>query len=374
MEKSLYIHIPFCCKKCKYCDFYSVTASRPLIKDYIAVLNRQLSSLEPEFATIYIGGGTPSILELETLGSLLDFLDRVSEKAEEFSIEVNPESVDRKKLKLLLKKGVNRISIGVQSFNDKKLKRLGRLHSSKKAEESVKLAQDCGFDNISLDLIFGTEQESLKDWEGELIKATGFKPAHISAYALSYEKGTPLYQELENGEDIPVDDEIVALMYKKTMSFLPKAGFKHYEVSNFSKPGFQCRQNMNYWYSRPYVGLGPSAVSFDGILRRKNIPEITPYMSRVKAGKSLIVAEEKLSGKSKAKLAAAIKIRTKEGIDFKWFRDRWGYDFPRLEAGVLEPLIEEGLIGYRYLKGKRRGICLTKRGFLFADSVSSEFL
>ena len=380
MLKSLYIHIPFCRRKCPYCDFYSLIYDRRLAAAYIKALCKQIGALDNEFSSIYIGGGTPSVLTITDLKKLLESLALTSKKGSEFTIEVNPESIDENRLKLFLDRGVNRVSIGVQSFFDRKLKRLGRMHSSKDAKYAIRFAKKKGFKDVGIDLIFGVSGETLSDWMAELKQAVSSGVKHISTYCLTYEKNTPLFLQVKKKFIIPLDDEILAKMYKGAIAYLSKEGFKHYEISNFAKPGFESEHNMNYWQGNPYIGLGPSAVSFtEDVLvgtskREKNVSDVVEYIDRVNKGQSPVSFSETLSKKKQAKELAAIKIRTKEGIDFDWFKQRCGLDFAALEEQALKNLISSGFIKYRKRKGRNIGAYLTNKGFLFADTVSSTFV
>ncbi|UCG34997.1 MAG: radical SAM family heme chaperone HemW [Candidatus Omnitrophota bacterium] len=370
----LYIHIPFCRKKCSYCDFYSIAYSRNCASSYIDVLCSQLKELKGNFSTIYIGGGTPSVLDKRLLMKLLKSLRPFSKGVVEFTIEVNPESLDNDKLGLFVSEGVNRISIGVQSFFDDKLKQLDRLHSSRQAKDAVLKAKKCGIDNISIDLIFGVEKETLDDWQKELEIAVKLPLKHISTYALTYEKNTALWDRLKKGELIALDDEITSRMYQLAMDYLVRHNFYHYEVSNFSQAGFCCEHNLNYWDNKPYVGLGPSAVSYRGGVRAKNTSDLGDYVDRFKKREPLEVFAEKLAPQKRAKETAAIKIRTKAGINFKEFKEQTGVDFLSLQGPALEELIKSGYLRYCKRSGEKDGVCLTEKGFLFCDTVSASLL
>lgn len=371
---SLYIHIPFCRQKCVYCDFYSVRYDGSFAKAYIDVLCRQIKDLETDFYTIYIGGGTPTVLETNLLEKLLKALTKVGQKAVEFTIEANPESVEKNKIQLLRDNGVTRMSLGVQSFDEKKLQKLGRIHSARQVFRAVELAKREGLENISIDLIFGVWQERFADWKKELNQAVKLPVNHISAYSLTYEKKTPIFQRLKNKEFSELDDKAIAEMYKYTMAYLPTQGFLQYEVSNFAQKGFECKHNLNYWQNNSYVGLGPSAVSYNSGVRTQNICSLKEYVDRFKNKKTIIAGKEKLSSLKCAKETAAIKIRTKEGINFSWFKEKTGFDFITLEQEAIRELITQGLIRYITCKNKLQGACLTPKGFLFSDSVSASFL
>ncbi|MFA6281310.1 MAG: radical SAM family heme chaperone HemW [Candidatus Omnitrophota bacterium] len=371
---SLYIHIPFCVKKCLYCDFYSQGYDNQLAVKYINILSSQIKALKTQFDTIYIGGGTPSVLESRLLEKLLKSIRGVAGIAKEFTIEANPESVSEKKLRLFLSYGVNRISIGVQSFDDKKLAKLGRIHSARKAIEAIKLAKYCGFKNISIDLIFGVWQETLDEWEKELQIAVSLPVKHISCYSLSYEKHARLFQLLKKKKIIPQSEEGVVKMYERSINYLEKNKFFHYEVSNFAKSGFQCKHNLSYWQNNSYIGLGPSAVSYQDGIRTKNTSDVETYIEMIRKNKSAIIFNEKLSPRKRAKETAAIKIRTSEGIDFDWFKRQTGFDFIKMQEGNVGLLIDQGLLRYKGSESKKTGVVLTKKGFLFCDSVSAQLL
>ncbi|PIP67929.1 MAG: coproporphyrinogen III oxidase [Candidatus Omnitrophica bacterium CG22_combo_CG10-13_8_21_14_all_43_16] len=376
-KPGLYIHVPFCREKCLYCDFYSALYSETLADSYISVILNELQGLNQRFSSIYIGGGTPSILNLDLLDKLLSGLKKFITPGMEFTIEANPESVDSEKLKLFLDKGVNRISMGVQSFDDKKLKLLGRIHDAKGAMDAIELSKKSGFGNISIDMIFGSSGEDLKAWQLELEKAAGCAARHISCYSLSYEKGTPLFRMREKNRIVALDDDVLAEMYGYTMSYLPSKGFDHYEVSNFSKPGFECAHNLNYWDNLPYIGLGPSAVSYIDGTRSENVRDVEEYIDRYVKGVSLITYSENLSGIRMARETSAVKIRTRQGIDYDWFKNKTGFDFEdTLEKGILDELSKDALLEYKIdeLTREKRGIMLTEKGFLFSDTVSSAFL
>ena len=371
---SLYIHVPFCKRKCIYCNFYSCIYGANIAASFIDVLISQLKELKRPVYSVYIGGGTPSALDCNLLEKLFLVLKDLSIISGEFTVEANPESLDGDKIKLLRNFGVNRLSIGVQSLDERKLKRLGRIHTVAKAREAVSLARKSGFENISADLIFGVWGETLENWKKELDEATRLNVTHISCYELTYEKGTPLYSAAANTSVLPLDDEISAAMYEAAIDTLDLRGFKQYEVSNFAKRGYESRHNQNYWENNPYIGLGPSAVSYLDGVRARNLSDVKEYVARFNLGRSLIEFSEKLSPVKNAKETAAVKIRTREGIDFDWFRNKTGFDLCELERNALPKLLEDGLIKYKKEKDMKTGICLKRKGFLFCDTVSAALL
>lgn len=371
---SLYIHIPFCKKKCLYCDFYSTTYQKKLSSDYVEALIKQIRQIGAPVSSIYIGGGTPSVLEINLLGSLLKSLKKIITPGIEFTIEVNPESFSKKSAELFLENGINRLSIGLQSFDQQKLRKLGRIHDAKKAQEAVYLAKNSGFKNISIDLIFGVWDEEFPDWKKELQKAVSLPVKHISVYSLTYEKSTPLSKILKKGLIKPLEDEAVARMYEYAVDFLEERGFRQYEVSNFAQKGYMCRHNFSYWKNEPYIGLGPAAVSYIEGRRKRNAPDTQKYIAKVKRNEELLVFQEKLSPESSARETSALKIRTSEGINLGWFSQKTGFDFLRLQKEPLTKLLDEGLIEYKRNNAAPDSVCLSKKGFLFCDIVSSELL
>lgn len=366
--------MPFCRRKCFYCNFYSDIYNENIAASYIDALSDQINKLDGKFTTIYIGGGTPTVIEKPLLEKLFKNLKGYPDTDSEFTIEANPESLNDEKIKLLLDSGVNRISIGAQSLRDEKLKALGRIHDSKAALDSVYRAAKRGFKNISVDLIFGVWNDRMDTWEKEIGQAAGLPVTHISCYELTYEKDTPLFNALKNKSILPLEDDDVVAMYEKAIDLLALGGFKQYEISNFSKEGYGCRHNLNYWENNLYIGLGASAFSYIDGTRTKNIADISEYIRRSEDGVPLIGFTEKLSPIRRARETAAVKIRTKEGIDFNWFEEKTGYDFMELEKKAVQELLQKDLIKYRKDKFDPTGICLKRKGFLFCDTVSSTLL
>ncbi len=371
---SLYIHIPFCRSRCAYCDFYSTIYRKDLADSYVDIICKQISRLNAEFETIYIGGGTPTVLDYHLLKKILIKIKRLVKEVKEFTIEANPESLDKEKIDLFCNYSVNRISIGVQSFQNQKLKFLGRLHSAKQAIDSLEIIRKKGFKNISIDLIYGLPMETKKTFEKDLTRAMGLPITHLSTYMLTYEKGTSLWKSLNKKQFLPLTDQKLAGIYKQLMSLLGKNNFFQYEISNFSQPGFRALHNYKYWKNEPYLGLGPAAVSFLGRKRQRNISSLTKYIQAVREGGKILEYSEELTAVAGAKETAALKIRTNEGIGFSWFKQKTGFNFLELEKESLSKLIKQKLIKYRYQKSTKMGVALTKKGILFADTVSSEFL
>ena len=357
-------------RKCPYCDFYSISYQSSLAKDYIDILSEEVKKINIKIDTVYIGGGTPSVFPVGFLKRLLRSIKNILESSIENTIEVNPESIDKDKLILLRRYNVNRISIGMQSLYDSKLKFLGRIHSVKEAKTAVLNAKKCGFNNISIDLIYGIPDESLSDWKKELKQAVGLPVRHISCYSLIPEPHTKFYK-LRSA----IDDETVARMYLFNMWFLPRAGFSQYEVSNFALTGFECIHNVKYWEGLDYIGIGPSAVSFIKRKRVKNISDIRKYVDGYYIGKDLSMYTEQLSQSKYAKELAALKIRTKEGIGLGWFKTKTGFNFFDIEDRKdIYKFKKRGLLVIHKNGGVDTGIHLSRKGFLFCDEVSSCFV
>jgi oxygen-independent coproporphyrinogen III oxidase len=370
--ESLYIHIPFCQSRCGYCDFYTTIYKRDIAVSFVSVLAEQIKRLDYNFETIYIGGGTPTILDIDLIEKLLKELKRLTGAVKEFTIEANPDSLNEDKLKLFSNYPVNRISIGCQSFSDFKLNFLGRVHSAKQAISSIEKAKKKGFDNISMDLIYGLPMESYELWQEDLSIATKLPVTHLSAYMLTYEKGTNLSRSLEKGKISPLSSDKVVWMYKQMIDYFTKNKFFQYEISNFSKKGFKSIHNSNYWENKSYLGLGPSACSFVSGKRQRNISSLPKYIKAAKEKKKIWEYSEKLSASAAAKETAALKIRTTEGVGFNWFRQKTGFDLLKLEQKVLPELFQEKLV--ENISLGKKGIKLTRKGVLFADTVSSAFL
>lgn len=312
---------------------------------------------------------------MDLLKNILRPLRAFSKKSAEFTIEANPESLTSDKLSLFLDEGVNRISIGVQSFDDSKLNKLGRIHDDRTALKAVESAVRSGFKNVSIDLIFGVWDESLSAWKKDLEIAASLPVTHISCYGLTYEEGSQIGDLVKAGAIVPLEEEILADMYRSAISYLAGRGFAQYEISNFSKSGFMCRHNLAYWNNDPYIGLGPSAVSYIDGVRQENIADTAAYIEKAATLDGAARSSERLSPEASAKEAAAVKIRTIEGIDFDWFKKKTGFEFQALEEKALAKLTKEGLVEYGVdSAGEYNNIHLTPRGILLCDIVSGEFL
>lgn len=369
--KALYIHIPFCAKKCYYCDFNSMVSESKIIDRYLDAVDRELRTLKPQygFRTIYIGGGTPSLLTENQLGKLLNSVIRYIPAAgiKEYTVEANPGSLTINKAMLLKEYLVNRISLGVQSFQDKQLKFLGRVHSCDDARNTFSLLREVGFKNVAIDLIFGHPNQSLDDWKRDLKTLVELNPEHISTYALTYEEGTPLAGDLKNGVVSKLDEDVELEMYKTTISYLINNGYNHYEISNFAKSGYECSHNRVYWENISYVGIGAGAYSFIDGIRTMNERDVLCYSNGVPA--NIKSFSECLPPDQLASETVIMSLRLRQGMSNTDFLERFGYTIEDRFGDKIYELIKDGLISYDNERLK-----LTEKGLFVADTVMTEFL
>ena len=363
MIEHLYIHIPFCPNICPYCAFYKESAGRERVETFLEALLVEASSwadrLRPK--TIFFGGGTPSALSIpqfeKLLGGLHERLDLSS--LEEWTIEMNPATVATDKATLLRHSGINRVSMGVQSWDDSVLQSLGRTHDAAKAEESFHILRDAGFDNLSIDLIFGVPGQSLDSWRSTLDRSLRLAPEHLSAYGLTYEEDTEFFRKLGCGEMSP-DEGLEADQFELTAGMLGAFGFHQYEVSNYSLTGRESRHNMAYWTGRDYLGLGPSAFSTVAGRRWRNIRETGIYSESTLSGKTAVDFEEEVTPELLAREKAAFGIRTLHGLPLD-DSGKWEKELLDMQAEGLVTLIADRWI-------------LTPRGRLLADTVAEIFV
>lgn len=372
----LYLHIPFCERKCIYCDFYSVETLRSVDKflDSLKkeiVLSTRLLSDDTEFDTIFFGGGTPSLLSSPQLGSIIEILTRlypVNSDAE-ITVETNPGTVDREKLREYRSLGVNRLSVGVQSFHQDELKFLGRIHNADQARECVWNAQEVGFDNVSLDLICSLPGQTVERWESNLRDAVALHPKHISAYSLIVEPRTPLYRMVQSGQVTPLPAEGDADLYELTSEFLEAAGFRQYEVSNHARPGYESRHNSKYWHHNPYLGFGPSAHSFWGVdtggkrMRWWNIRSLKGYGERLDSGARPTEGEETLDEEALLREQILLGLRS-DGIDVRFLQRRFHHDILAVHSHKIQMFIREQLMRF-----ERERLQLTRKGYLVCDAI-----
>jgi oxygen-independent coproporphyrinogen-3 oxidase len=386
---NLYIHIPFCRAKCAYCDFNSYPGLNHLFGKYVRALQAEMRWVSwrrsPELNTVYLGGGTPTVLPLALLGEVLDACREHFTVAEEIEItvEANPGTVDGSYLTGLLEMGVNRLSLGVQSFHDDELRLLGRIHAAAQAVETYRLARQLcpelvegvGFGNVNLDLIYGLPWQTLSSWQATLRQAIHLQPDHLSLYCLTVEEDTPLGQRIAQRE-LPVPDpDLAAEMYTLAEEALDRAGYVHYEISNWAQPGHECRHNLAYWRNQPYLGLGAGAHSYFDQKRWHNVLSPAEYITRLEADwqgpfppsvkemeeidKALEMAETMMLG---------LRL-VQEGVGLADFGERFGQELMAVYGGEIREMGQAGLLE---VDGER--VRLTARGRLLGNEVFQRFL
>ncbi|MGW8193562.1 MAG: radical SAM family heme chaperone HemW [Desulforhopalus sp.] len=371
---SLYLHIPFCLSKCFYCSFCS--AKRPqLYKPYIKALRRELALLaennkEVKLDTLFVGGGTPTCLPGVLLCELLEHCFTLFEvkAGAEVSVEANPGTVDREYLEKLRNKGVNRLSLGVQSFNDVELNLLGRLHSSEKACQTAEAAGEAGFSNINLDLMSGLPGQTAASWQRSLSQALSLNPTHLSLYQLSVEEGTPLASLVEDGRLELPDEEAVLEMDGITARLCRDSAFRRYETSNYSLKGYQCRHNINYWRNGDYLAAGVSAVSYWQGVRKKRVLDPLLYIRLITQHRSVVTEREQLSREESFRETVILGLRMVRGVSREALRKRYGLDVDYY-GPVLEKLLRAHLVELTpgYLR-------ITAKGWPFANRIMADLV
>jgi oxygen-independent coproporphyrinogen-3 oxidase len=370
----LYIHIPFCQAKCTYCDFNSYAGLETLFEKYTAALAQEMELAGPaRVKTIYIGGGTPTVLPLSHLARILDGARHafaVDGRAE-ITMEANPGTVDTDTLGRLRALGVNRLSLGVQSFHDGELRLLGRIHSAAEATEALRSAKQAGFESINIDLLFGLPRQALASWQASLECVLELQPDHLSLYALTVEEGTPLALAIAQGELPAPDPDLAADMYELAQDTLSAAGFVHYEISNWARiPSNQCQHNLIYWRNEPYLGVGAGAHSWLNGWRWSNTASPEEYVSEVRAGKRPLAAEESISRTLEIGETMIMGLRLlEEGVTFERFRGRFGKDLELQFASELADLVHLGLIRTDVIR-----VRLSKQGRLLGNQAFLRFL
>ncbi len=370
----IYIHIPFCKQRCNYCAFYSTTLYN-IRERYVDALCKEIA-MRKEYAanapieTIYFGGGTPSTLTMEQLKKVCDAIystQSVSPIAE-VTIECNPDDLTPEFLAQLKKFPFNRISMGVQSFNDTQLKRLGRRHNSDKARQAVRNAREAGYDNISIDLIFALPGSTIAEWEHDLDSAIALRPDHLSAYNLTYEEGTPLHRALERGDFTELSEEENIEQFQMLIAKLKEAGYRHYEISNFALPGRESRHNSSYWNDTPYIGIGAAAHSYNGTSRQWNIADIKEYIEGVESDVPNFEIEE-LTEEERYNDTILTRLRTAKGLPLAWMKERF---CEKLYNYMLRSAEKEIALGN--LKKENGSLSLTEKGIFISDAVIRELI
>lgn len=376
MDKiSLYIHIPFCAQKCLYCDFPSFARKDHLRKAYIEALNKEIISLREkhnnlEIKTIFIGGGTPSVLEAHELECLLKEIAKLNmAKDIEYSMECNPGNLTEEKLEVMKKYGVNRISMGLQAKQDNLLKGLGRIHNYKTFKENFLLAKKVGFNNINVDLMFGLPNQRLNEWEETLREIISLEPAHISAYSLIIEEGTAFYNLYEKDKlKLPTEEE-ERKMYHLAKEILEENGFNQYEISNYAKEGKECRHNLAYWNMDNWVGVGSAAASYINGKRIKNISSVEEYINFINEKGEAVEEIINNSKNDNMEEFMFMGLRKINGIDENEFKNRFSMNINDVYGEILNKYIDEGL-----LIRKSGRIFLSEKGIEISNVIMADFL
>jgi oxygen-independent coproporphyrinogen III oxidase len=370
----IYIHIPFCKKLCFYCDFYHVVSiddNSVFIDALLKEASLRKDYLENEtVSTIYIGGGTPSVFSIKNLGTILNHINKLFKVAEdcEITVELNPDDVHSAYLKGLKYHKINRISLGIQSWRDSDLKMLNRRHDSAQAIIALSETLNAGFENVTIDLIYGIPGMSLKEWESNLDFSFSYAIQHLSAYHLTIEPGTIFGKMLEKGTISEIDENESAALFNLLIEKAESAGFIQYEISNFGKPGFFSVHNSNYWKQVNYLGLGPSAHSFNGYSRQWNMRNLKGYIKSINTGKSFFESEE-LDTKMRFNEYIMTSLRTMWGIDLEYVEgmfEKEGYDYVINLSGKFK--------NYGLMKQEKNSLVLTNQGKLISDNIISEFM
>jgi oxygen-independent coproporphyrinogen-3 oxidase len=372
----IYLHIPFCATRCHYCNFATGGYESDLARRYIAALSKEIEDAPSKPAmnsvdTLYFGGGTPTTLSIEQISGLVETCRKKFEidPGAEITIEANPGSVTGDYLERLRALGINRVSFGVQSFDDLELQMIGRTHSAQDARDAVRIARAAGFANISIDLIAGLPEQKIETWRGNLDEACSLAPDHLSVYLLELYRDAPLLHRIERGELRAIDEELTVEMYFALMDKAERFGFEHYEISNWARPGFESRHNLKYWTGAPYWAFGVSAAGYDGESRWSNTRNIHDYLEKVESGHSPVSSREVLNDEDRQSEALFLHLRLKDGIDLQAHRRRFGVSVVERYRDELERLREAGLIEL-----SDENIVISRKGKVLANEVFAAFV
>jgi len=381
MAVGLYIHVPFCLRKCNYCDFISFPVEEKAVEQYVqslrgemALLSKLLNPEEQTLETIFLGGGTPTCLNTPQLGNILAAIREYFSWSQdgipiEVTVEANPGTLSLDKLEKLRRSGTNRLSLGVQAFQDKLLTRLGRIHREEDIGKAVRMAREVDFANLNLDLIYGIPGQTMEQWRESLQRAVYLGTEHIAAYSLKIEKGTPFHQALVKGELSPCDEELELEMYLFAIDFLKSQGFHHYEISNFAVPGKESRHNLIYWENRSYIGLGPGAHSSWRNRRTVNPGSIGEYAEAITSGVLPAREDEVITKEIAMSETMFLGLRLIDGVDLDAFARRFGVRAEDIYRDAITGLVMKGLV-----EVDQNRLRLTPQGLPLANQVFQAFV
>jgi len=372
VPRAAYIHVPFCRHRCGYCNFTLIAGHDDLMQRYLEALAGELALLHQphEVDTLFFGGGTPTHLPPQDLAQLLSLAKKWFPLAKDYelSVEANPLDLTPERCEVLKEAGVNRISLGVQSFQTEKLTLLERDHRSTDIALAVKRAQEVA-KSVSLDLIFGVPGETLASWKEDLQRGIDLGVTHVSTYGLTFERGTQFWSRQQRGELAAVADGLEATLYETSLDTLQAAGFEHYEVSNFARSGFRCRHNETYWLGRPYFAAGPGAARYVNGVREVNHRSTTTYLARIQQGKSPVAEQEELPLEERARERLVFGLRRIEGLALQTFAEETGYELLPLGGKPLERYLAQG-----WMEKTETHLRLTRMGLLISDSLWPDLL
>lgn len=373
---SIYIHFPFCVSKCTYCSFNSYAGLGHLYEAYVEGLCREMALVREsegrlQVATVYLGGGTPTLLSVDLLAGILQTCREVFllRDGVEISIEANPGTVDADYLSALKGLGVSRLSLGAQSFCDEMLTLLGRVHTAGETRETYRLARRAGIENINLDLIYSLPTQTLAQWQADLLEAITLRPEHLSLYCLSIEEGTPVTSMISAGRLPCPDPDLAAAMYSWAEESLYRAGYEHYEISNWARTGYECQHNITYWRNRPYLGFGAGAHSFYDNSRHHTVLSPEEYIGLMLTGHSPVAGREEIDGSLEMSETMIMGLRLCQGISFREFEERFHCSLVAAYGDQISELVGQGLLDVN-----GRGVRLTGRGRLVGNEVFERFL
>ena len=364
--RSAYIHVPFCRHRCGYCNFTVIAGRQDLHRSYLNALKMELELLgvPREVDTVFLGGGTPTELPLAEFRELMELVRHWFPLAEngEFTTEANPEDIEPEYVNLFHEFGINRVSLGGQSFDKSKLELLERNHNPAQLHRCFELLSS--ITSISMDLIFGLPGESLEQWKADLATLVEYQPTHLSTYGLTLEKGTPFWSRFERGELTELDDDLQRELYLTARHMLIEHGYHHYEVSNYAKPGFECRHNEVYWFGEPYFAVGPGAARYVNGYREVNYRSTTTYIRKSLNGESVVAESEQVTGEELYREILVFALRRLDGITDDWFQQKTGLTPEELAGDEIQRFIQQG-----FLQRLNNRLCLTEQGLLISDSL-----